>query len=139
MIRSLHHVGIAVEDLDVAIDFYLRTFGLEVEPVSAPPGSLLRFALIRLPGAEIELMASEGAETPVARFIARRGPGLHHLAFAVDEIGAAMAEAARRGVAALDPQPAPGVDHTLTCFFHPKATQGVLFEYVQPLGRREED
>jgi methylmalonyl-CoA/ethylmalonyl-CoA epimerase len=132
MIHAVHHLGIAVHDLDEAIAFYRERFGLEAEVVAPPPGSTLRFAVIRLPGAELELMAPAADETPITGFLARRGPGVHHVAFAVDDIRAAMAASAMRGLQPLSVEPLPGVEHTLTCFFHPRATMGVLIEYVQP-------
>lgn len=131
----MHHVGIAVEDMEDAIRFYRDHFGLVAEPVAPPPGSALRFAIVRLPGAEIELLASTTDATPIAKFLAKRGPGIHHLAFAVDDIRAAMAATSRLGIPSLDAEPAPGIKDTLACFFHPKATQGVLVEFVQPAGR----
>ncbi len=134
MIRAVHHIGIAVRDLDEAMTFYAGQFGLEAEIVAPPPGSTLRFAMIRLPGAELELMAPAADETPISNFLAKRGPGVHHVAFAVDDITAAMQTSAARGLQPLSAEPLPGVEHTLTCFFHPRGTLGVLIEYVQDGG-----
>jgi methylmalonyl-CoA/ethylmalonyl-CoA epimerase len=132
VIRGVHHVGIAVRDLSEAISFYERVLGLEAERVPSPPGSTLTFAMVRLPGAEIELLAEAAAETPISRFLATRGPGVHHVALEVGDIVSAMAATTGRGAQALSETPLPGVDDTLTCFFHPRSTMGVLFEYVQP-------
>lgn len=131
MIRAVHHIGIAVSDLDEAMAFYAGRFGLEAEVVAPPPGSTLRFAMIRLPGTELELMAPAADATPISNFLAKRGPGVHHIAFAVDDIAAAMQAGAARGLQPLSAAPLPGVENTLTCFFHPKGTLGVLIEYVQ--------
>jgi methylmalonyl-CoA/ethylmalonyl-CoA epimerase len=137
VIRGVHHIGIAVHDLEAAMTFYERAFDLQAEVVESPPGSTLRFAMIRLPGAEIELMAPAAEHTPISTFLARRGPGVHHIAFGVDDIRSAMAATSERGVQLLDAEPAPGVEDTLTCFFHPRTTLGVLYEYVQPAERAD--
>lgn len=133
MIRGLHHVGIAVADLDAAVEHYRRVFGLAARRPPSPPASRLAFALIPLPGAELELLAEATPETPISKFLASRGPGLHHIAFEVDDIRAAIDALAPHGLEPLDP-PARGIHGTPTCFFHPKATQGVLVEYVERPG-----
>jgi methylmalonyl-CoA epimerase len=131
MIRAVHHIGIAVHDLEEAMALYVRQFGLEAEIVPSPPGSTLRFAMIRLPGAELELLAPAADATPISNFLAKRGPGVHHVALAVDDVTAAMRTSAARGLQPLSDAPLPGVEDTLTCFLHPKGTLGVLIEYVE--------
>ncbi len=131
MIDSVHHVGIAVPDLAEAIALYTERLGLEAVAVEPPPGSSMHFALIEMPGADIELIAPAGPETPITRFLDRRGPGVHHVAFGVADIISAMAAGAERGLQPLTPDPQPGIGRHLTCFFHPKDTLGVLIEYVE--------
>jgi methylmalonyl-CoA/ethylmalonyl-CoA epimerase len=138
MIRGLHHVGIVVADLDAAVEHYRLVFGLSPRRPPSPRGSRLSFALIPLPGAELELLAEAASDTPISKFLASRGPGLHHIAFEVDDIGAAIDALSPHGLEPLEP-PARGIHGTPTCFFHPKATHGVLVEFVEgpgPEGRR---
>jgi methylmalonyl-CoA/ethylmalonyl-CoA epimerase len=131
MIRSLHHIGIAVRDVEQASAFYAERLGITAAPVESPPGSTLRFALISMPGAALEFIAPAADETPITRFLDRRGPGVHHIAFSVGDIKAAMSVAAQRGLKSLTEEPQPGVGGHLTCFFHPADTLGVLVEYVE--------
>ena len=128
----LHHVGIAVRDLDQAVALYAERFGLVAAPGEPPPGSKLRFAMIRLGDVELELMAPRADDSPISRFLERRGEGVHHLALETRDIGSALASAAARGLEGLSPEPLPGVNDTLTCFFHPRSTLGVLYEFVEP-------
>lgn len=130
MIRRIHHVGIVVADLDASLERYRRLFGLTATRPLSPPGSRLSFALVGLPGAELELLAEAAADTPISKFLATRGPGLHHLAFEVEDMSAAVAALEPHGLTPLEP-PARGIHGAPTCFFHPKATQGVLVEYVE--------
>lgn len=131
MITGLHHVGIAVPDLDEAITLYRRNFGLVASQVEPPPGSNMRFALIRLSSGDIELLAPESDEAPIAKFLGKRGPGIHHLAFGVRDIRRAMASAAERDINPLTVEPQPGILGHQTCFFHPRDCLGVLIEYVE--------
>lgn len=130
MIRRLHHVGIVVADLQAAIDRYARLFDLHATRPSSPPGSQLAFGLIALPSVELELLAERVPGSPISKFLAERGPGLHHLAFEVGDMAAAIDALASEGVAPLA-APAPGIHGGPTCFFHPRETGGVLIEYVE--------
>jgi methylmalonyl-CoA/ethylmalonyl-CoA epimerase len=132
LIQVVHHIGIAVRDLQAGIDFYRRAFGLEANIVEPPNGSTLTFAVVRLPGCEVELLAPAAGETPITKFLETRGEGVHHIAFQVEQIDGAMAEARDRGLGALSESALPGIEDTLTCFFHPRQTMGVLYEFVQP-------
>lgn len=131
MINAVHHIGIAVPDVDEASAFYAKRLGLTAVPVEPPAGSTMRFALIRLPGADLELIAPAAPETPITGFLSRRGPGVHHIAFSVTDIRQAMSAGAGRGLKPLTSEPQPGVGGHLTCFFHPRDTLGVLVEYVE--------
>ena len=130
MIRRVHHIGIVVADLGAAIERYERLFGLRATRPPSPPGSQLAFGLIVLPGTELELIAERSAGSPIGKFLAERGPGMHHLAFEVTDISRAIRAVAPHGLAPLAP-PSPGIHGTATCFFHPRETGGVLIEYVE--------
>jgi methylmalonyl-CoA/ethylmalonyl-CoA epimerase len=92
--------------------------------------------MIRLGEVEIELLAPRADDSPISRFLERRGEGVHHLALETRDISRALAAAGARGLEGLSPEPLPGVNDTLTCFFHPRSTLGVLYEFVEP--RRHE-
>jgi methylmalonyl-CoA/ethylmalonyl-CoA epimerase len=127
----LHHVGIAVRDLDEAADLYESRLGLKAERIRPPPGSSLQFALIRLGDVELELLASSVPDSPISHFLERRGPGVHHLALLTPDVRSAQNAAATRGLERLSDTPLPGINGTLTCFFHPRSSLGVLFEFVE--------
>jgi methylmalonyl-CoA epimerase len=130
-VPRLHHIGIVVRDMDEAIALYAARLGLHAERVEPPAGSLLQFAIIHLGDVELELLASSAAESPIANFLERRGPGVHHLALLTRDVRSAQDAAAARGLERLSPAPLPGINGTLTCFFHPRSSLGVLFEFVE--------
>ena len=134
MIVDVDHVGIAVEDLEGAVERYRRTLGVEpshreriedqgVEEVLFPAGSSF-----------IQLIGSLGAETPVGRFLASRGPGIHHVAYRVDDVAASLRRLRDEGVRLIDEAPRAGSRGTLIAFVHPKDMEGVLVELVQQSG-----
>jgi methylmalonyl-CoA/ethylmalonyl-CoA epimerase len=127
----LHHVGIAVRDLDEAVDLYQNRLGLTAERIQPPPGSTLQFAIIRLGEVELELLATSVADSTISQFLKRRGPGVHHLALLTHDLRTAQDAAAARGLERLSATPLPGINGTLTCFFHPRSSLGVLFEFVE--------
>ncbi len=130
MIGPAHHVGIAVHDLEAAIDRY-RALGLTVEYVEEVPAAGVRVAFLGAGGVHVELVQPLGPETAVARFLARRGEGLHHLAFAVRDIPLELVRLERQGFALVDREPRPGSHGRLVAFLHPRSAHGVLIELVQ--------
>ena len=131
MALATHHVGIAVDDLDAAIATYARLFGAEVEHRDAPRGAGRRGrrAARRRPGGS-SFWRPLGAETPVGRFLAKRGPGLHHVAFEVADVGAELARLRPAGTRLIDETPRRGLFGLQVAFVHPEATGGVLAEFV---------
>ena len=127
---KLHHIGVAVANLEEAIRAY-RALGLAVEKVEEVPSEKVRVAFLPVGEAHLELLEPTDPASPVARFLEKRGPGLHHLCFAVQDIGKALASAQAAGLAPLDPAPRPGAGGAQVCFFHPKSTGGVLVELWQ--------
>ena len=126
--HGIHHLGIAVENLDEAVSTYERLFGAELE--GRDEGEGLRAANVLVGDARIELREPQSADTPIGKFLASRGPGMHHVAYAVDDIDAEL-EALRAGGAQLiDERPRPGLFGHTIAFAHPDAVHGVLTELV---------
>jgi methylmalonyl-CoA/ethylmalonyl-CoA epimerase len=129
-VRGLHHVGIAVEDLEQAVETYRRLFGAEIELRETLDDQGADIALLRLGEGRIELVAARGPETPVGKFLARRGEGMHHLALEVDDVGTELARLAAAGAELVDERPRRGIFGREVAFLHPHATGGVLAELV---------
>jgi methylmalonyl-CoA/ethylmalonyl-CoA epimerase len=132
MFTAVDHIGFVVADVEQAIAFYGEAFGLTEWERIAQPERHADIAAARLGGALIELIAPTSDAAAFAKFLREKGPGMHHIAYRVDDIGAALAELSARGVPLIDKEPRPGIHNTLVAFVHPKAgAQGVLVELVQ--------
>lgn len=131
MIKKIDHLGIAVKDLQAQISLYRDQLGMAFESVEEVESQKVRVAFFRVGESRIELLEPTAEDSPIARHIEKRGEGMHHVAYRVDDIRAAMAEARARGMQPLSEEPRPGAHHTLVCFLHPKTTGGVLTELVQ--------
>lgn len=129
----LDHVGIAVGDLNAALDFYRGVLGLDVEIPEEVPSQRVRAHFIPVGESTLELLEATAEDSPIAKFVARRGAGLHHVCLRVDDIAAALAELKARGVRLIDEAPRPGAHHSLVAFLHPSSTHGVLVELKQKL------
>jgi methylmalonyl-CoA/ethylmalonyl-CoA epimerase len=125
---GIHHLGFAVEDLDDALGTYERLFGAELEQRATGDG--LRGANVLIGGDRIELLAADDPETPIGKFLARRGPGMHHVAFAVEDIHGEVEALKAKGVELIDQQPRMGLFGHQVAFLHPDAAHGVLTELV---------
>ena len=130
--QRLHHVGIAVADLDEAIGLYERLFGATLVERERVEEQGVDAASLRVGDGLVELLAPLGDDTAVGRFLARRGPGMHHVAYAVDDIRAALAELRQQGVQLIDDEPKHGMFGLEIAFVHPDAVYGVLSELVSP-------
>jgi methylmalonyl-CoA/ethylmalonyl-CoA epimerase len=128
--KKIDHVAVAVSDLDAALDAYRQLLGLEAEHRELVTDQKTETALLRVGESAIELIAARGNEG-LARFIEKRGPGLHHIAVEVDDIGAALSELRERGTPLIDQQPRVGARGHRVAFVHPKATGGLLLELVE--------
>ncbi|MGH2668519.1 MAG: methylmalonyl-CoA epimerase [bacterium] len=133
--RRLDHVGIAVRSLAEARALWEGKLGLAASAAEEVAAQGVRVAFLPLPGLQLELLEATGSASPVARHIAKRGEGLHHVAFEVPDLRAAMREAREQGLQPLADEPGVGAGGKLVCFLHPKAAGGVLLELVQPQGR----
>ena len=127
----LDHVGIAVKSVEEALAFYRDTLGLEVEPPEDVTSQRVRAHFVGVGESTLELLEATAEDSPIARFIAKRGPGMHHVALRVDDIVAALAELKAKGVRLIDEQPRPGAHGALVAFLHPSSTHGVLVELKQ--------
>jgi len=128
--RAIHHVGVAVEDLDAAVATYERLFGGRLEQRERVEDQGVEAASLRLGDSRVELLAALGDDTPVGRFLAKRGPGMHHVAYEVDDVETALAELAGQGVELIDTAPRQGMFGLQVAFVHPESVQGVLSEVV---------
>ena len=128
--RSIHHVGVAVDDLDGAIDTYARLFGGTLEHRERVEEQGVEAASIRVGESRVELLGALGEDTPVGRFLAKRGPGMHHVAYEVDDIRVALADLAGAGAELIDETPRRGMFGLEVAFVHPDSVHGVLSEVV---------
>jgi methylmalonyl-CoA/ethylmalonyl-CoA epimerase len=131
--RRLNHIGIAVSSLDERTAVY-RALGLEPESREVVESEKVRIAFLPVEGSEIELLEPTSPDSPIAGFLQKRGEGLHHLCFEVDDIRATMATLKAEGYQLLSDEPRPGAHGSLVCFVHPRSAGGVLIELCQ-LGR----
>jgi len=128
---KLHHVGVAVEDLDASIALYQSALGAELVHRARNESEGLEAAFMRTGEGEVELMHPLRDDSPVGKFLAKRGPGLHHVAYAVGDIEAAMTRASKAGLELIDQAPRRGMHGTRIAFIHPKSVGGVLTELVE--------
>ena len=128
--RGIHHLGVAVEDLDQAVATYERLFGAELEHRETVQEQGVEAASLRVSSDRVELLASLGEDTPVGKFLAKRGPGMHHVAYEVDDVGEALDELAAQGAELIDERPRRGLFGLEVAFVHPDSVHGVLAEVV---------
>jgi methylmalonyl-CoA epimerase len=128
--RGIHHVGVAVADLDEAVRTYERLFGGRLEHRARVDAQGIEAASIRVGDDRIELLAALGDDTPVGKFLAKRGPGMHHVAYEVDDVRAAAADLVAGGAELIDSEPRMGMFGLEVAFVHPESVHGVLTEVV---------
>ena len=125
----IEHIGIAVNDLEESVHYYEKVVGLECYGIEEVPDQKVRTALFRVGETRIELLESTDPEGPVAKFIEKKGPGMHHLAFAVENVAESLKHAADNGIRLIDETPREGAEGLIIGFLHPKSTFGVLTEF----------
>jgi methylmalonyl-CoA epimerase len=128
--KNVHHVGIAVADLDASLLVYEELFGARLEHRESVEDQGVEAASVRVGESRIELLRPLGPDTPVGRFLAKRGPGMHHVAFEVDDVGAELVRLRAEGAQLIDDSPRRGLFGLQVAFVHPEATGGVLAEFV---------
>jgi methylmalonyl-CoA/ethylmalonyl-CoA epimerase len=128
--RGIHHVGVAVADLDEAVRTYERLFGGRLEHRARVEDQGIEAASMRVGDSRVELLAALGDDTPVGKFIAKRGPGMHHLAYEVDDVESALADLTQQGAELIDAAPREGLFGLEVAFVHPDSVHGILSEVV---------
>lgn len=132
MFARIDHIGVAVEDLDAAIDLHQQTYGMALVHRETVESQGVEAVLLDVGPNHVELLRPLGPDTPVGRFLAQRGPGLHHVAYQTTDIVRALADLRAAGVRLIDEQPRVGIRDSRVAFLHPSASGGVLTEIVQP-------
>jgi methylmalonyl-CoA epimerase len=130
----IDHIGVAVEDIDAAIELYRDSFGMELAHRETVESQGVEAVLLDVGDGHVELLAPLGPDTPVGKYLAKNGTGLHHVAYAVDDIDAALEKIAAAGVQLIDSEPRTGIRDSRVAFLHPRSTGGVLTEIVEPAG-----
>ncbi|MBM3316002.1 methylmalonyl-CoA epimerase [candidate division WOR-3 bacterium] len=134
MIKGLSHVAVAVPNVDEAARFYEGQLGLRLSGRETVPGRRVTVGFIEVGNTRIELVQPDSPDSPIAKFLAQRGPGLQHICFEVDDVDAEFARLKAAGVRMTDDAPKPGAHGTRVTFVHPSSTGGVLIELSQPPG-----
>ena len=129
-IKRIAHLGVAVQDLDAAVKFFTQGLPLEITHTEDYQG--MRIGFIPVGDRSIELLQDVSGSSPIGKYLAKNGEGIHHIAFEVDDIQQAVAELKERGVKLIDETPRPGAHGMTIAFMHPKWTHGILMELVQP-------
>jgi methylmalonyl-CoA/ethylmalonyl-CoA epimerase len=132
MLQRIDHIGIAVENLDETVAFYREVMGLEVSSTEVFNG--MKIAFLRVGDSELELLEDLTPDGVIARHVAKRGEGIQHVAYRVDNIDQALQDMRAKGIELIDGRPRPGARNARVAFLHPKSTKGVLIEFVEPQG-----
>jgi methylmalonyl-CoA/ethylmalonyl-CoA epimerase len=130
----IDHIGVAVEDIDAAIELYRDGFGMELAHRERVESQGVEAVLLDVGDGHVELLAPLGPDTPVGKYMAKNGAGLHHVAYAVDDIDTALEKIAAAGLRLIDSEPRVGIRDSRVAFLHPRSTGGVLTEIVEPAG-----
>ena len=128
----IDHVGVAVEDLDAALELYARSFDMREQHRETVEEQGVEAVLLEVGDGHVELIRPLSPDTGVGKFIAKNGPGLHHVAYATDDIDAALGAAREAGLKLIDNEPRVGIRQSRVAFLHPRSTGGVLTEIVEP-------
>jgi methylmalonyl-CoA/ethylmalonyl-CoA epimerase len=130
----IDHIGVAVEDIDAAISLYEGSFEMKLAHRETVESQGVEAVLLDVGEGHVELLAPLGPETPVGKFMAKNGAGLHHVAYAVDDIDETLKKIAAAGLRLIDSEPRVGIRDSRVAFLHPRSTGGVLTEIVEPAG-----
>ena len=132
MLGRIDHIGVATDDLDGAIALYEGTLGMPVAHRETVESQGVEAVLLDVGEGHVELLRPLGPDTPVGKYLERKGPGLHHVAYAVDDIEGVLGKLKEAGIEMIDSEPRVGIRDSRVAFVHPKATGGVLTEIVEP-------
>jgi methylmalonyl-CoA/ethylmalonyl-CoA epimerase len=131
MLTKINHIGIAVRSLDETLPFYRDNLGMELKEIEEVAEQKVKVAMLAIGESKIELLEPTSEDSPVAKFIEKNGPGIHHLAYEVKDIEAAIAKLMAEGARMIDEKPRNGAHGTRIAFIHPKSSNGVLTEICQ--------
>lgn len=129
--ESVDHIGIAVKSIDETLDYYIHTLGLTLLAIEEVESQHVRVAFIDAGNVKLELLESTNEAGPIAKFIEKRGEGVHHIAFGVQDIRSRMSELKEKGVRLLQDEPKPGAGGAEVAFLHPKSSFGILYELCE--------
>ncbi|NMD70219.1 methylmalonyl-CoA epimerase [Bacillus sp. DNRA2] len=131
MVKKVDHIGIAVKSLQDHLSFYTETLGLHLESIEEVPTQRVKVAFIHVGETKLELLEPTSDDSPIAKFIEKRGEGIHHVALGVTSIKERIEEMKEKGIRMIDDEPRPGAHGTKVAFMHPKSTGGVLYEFCE--------
>ena len=134
-IMKIDHLGIATREIAETLEFWKDALGLHLHDIEEVPDQKVRVAMLELGESRVELLEPTSADSPIAKFLEKRGPGIHHIAVGVDDINAALDRLRNHGARLIDESPRPGAGGSLVAFVHPSTANGVL-ELVQPKARQ---
>jgi methylmalonyl-CoA/ethylmalonyl-CoA epimerase len=132
MLQKISHIGIAVASIEDAVPYYRDVLGMTFEGTEVVAEQKVKVAFFAVGESRIELLEATSPDSPVAKFLEKNGPGVHHLAYEVDDLEQRLAQLKAEGVRMIDERPRMGAHHTRIAFLHPKASGGVLTELCQP-------
>lgn len=132
MLQRIDHIGIAVTSLDDTLPFYRQTLSLPFHGIEEVPEQKVRVAMLGIGESKIELLEPTSPDSPIARFLEKNGPGIHHIAYAVEDIEKTLQHLKGEGARLIDETPRQGAHGSLIAFVHPKSSMGVLTEICQP-------
>jgi methylmalonyl-CoA/ethylmalonyl-CoA epimerase len=130
---KIDHIGVATNGIDQVAKFYSEALGIVVSETEEVSEQKVRVAMLAIGESRIELLEPTAADSPISRFLEKRGPGLHHIAVQIDDIHAALADLKAKGARLIDEEPRAGAEGCLVAFVHPSSTGGVLLELVQKM------
>ncbi len=131
MLKKINHIGIAVKSLETSIPFYRDQLGMVFEGTEEVANQKVKVAFLQIGESRIELLEPTSADSPIAKFLEKKGEGIHHMAYEVADVEVALAEMKEKGIRLIDETPRRGAHNSLIAFLHPKATGGVLTEICQ--------
>ena len=131
MLRKINHIGIAVQSLEATLPFYQDSLTMPFKGIEEVAEQKVKVAMLQVGESKIELLEPTSADSPIAKFLEKNGPGIHHVAYEVEDIAAAIATLRDQGARMIDEVPRTGAHHTRIAFIHPKSSHGVLTELCQ--------
>lgn len=130
-VKQIHHIAVVVDDMDKALSFWRDALGMELQELRDVPAEKSQVAFLPLPGSEVELVHPTTDDSGIAKYLAKRGPGMHHICLEVDDIAGMISQLRSKGVRLINEEPNTATDGKKYAFIHPESTSGVLVELYQ--------